>query len=126
MDRSRLIKGVAVSGLAAAACFWIWTSARASAQAARGADPDSLYAGSIESLFATVIGVLLMPVLLWVGMRALRERGTHLLVVGSTVAWLFIGGHVVEDDVSAAATVAFLALFALLGGVLAAAWGDSS
>jgi hypothetical protein len=67
-----------------------------------------------------------MPVLLWAGMRALGERGNHLLVLLGTVSWLLIGGHVVEDDVSVAATVAFLGLFALLGSVLATVASGSS
>lgn len=122
--RPRWLKGVAVSGLAAAACLWIWNSARAWAQAAMDSDAD--YAGFIDSLLATLAGAVLMPVLLWAGMRALGERGNHLLVLLGTVSWLLIGGHVVEDDVSVAATVAFLGLFALLGSVLATVASGSS
>ncbi|WP_277329387.1 hypothetical protein [Streptomyces sp. JH14] len=35
------------------------------------------------------------------------------------MAWAFIGGHVVENDVDAGGTAAFLVLFVLLGSLLA-------
>ena len=38
----------------------------------------------------------------------------HFVLTGA-ISWLFIGGHVVEDEVGVAGTAAFLALFALLG-----------
>lgn len=84
------------------------------------ADQDALFAGGfLELLFAGVAGVMSMPLLLWAGMRVLRERGNHLLVMVGAVTWIFLGGHVVEDDVGVGATAGFLALFAALGSLLA-------
>ncbi|MER6999321.1 hypothetical protein [Streptomyces sp. NPDC000410] len=115
----RWAKGAAVSAVAAGACYAVWTVGREWAQGVRQANPDAILAGSAESVMAVVAGVALMPVLLWAGMRAVRERGNHLLVIAGTVVWLFVGGHVVENAVSTAGTAAFLALFAVLGGLLA-------
>lgn len=108
-----------MSAVAATVCYLIWTAAREWAAGARDANPDAFLAGSVESLLATIAGVLSMPVLLWAGMRAVREKGNHLLVIVGAVAWPFVGGHLAEDSVGAAGTTAFLALFAVLGGLLA-------
>jgi hypothetical protein len=114
---ARWVKGAVVSAVAATICHWTWTSAREWAAGVRDADPDAFFAGSIESLLATIAGVASMPVLLWAGMRAFRERRNHLLVLTGAVLWPFVGGHVVEDDVSVAGTAVFLALFVLLSSL---------
>ncbi|WP_369248198.1 hypothetical protein [Streptomyces sp. R41] len=116
---ARWVKGAVVSAVSAVVCYWIWSSLREWAQGVGDADPDAMFAGSLESLLAGVAGVASMPVLLWAGMRVLRERGNHLLVLLGALAWILIGGHVVEDAVGTGATAGFLALFAVLGGLLA-------
>ncbi|GGN74170.1 hypothetical protein GCM10011579_052990 [Streptomyces albiflavescens] len=116
---ARWVKGAAVSAVSAVLCYWIWSSLREWAQGVGDADPDAMFAGSLEALIAGIAGVASMPVLLWAGMRVLRERGNHLLVLLGALAWIFIGGHVVEDAVGTGATAGFLALFAVLGGLLA-------
>jgi hypothetical protein len=113
------VKGAVVSAAAATICFCIWRSARAWAAGIGNANPDALFAGSLESVLATIAGVASMPLLLWAGMRAFGERGNHLLVLVGAVSWLYIGGHVVEDHVSAAGTAVFLASFVLLSSLLA-------
>jgi hypothetical protein len=113
------VKGAAVSAVSAVVCYWIWTSCREWASGVREADQDAFLAGSLESLLAGIAGVASMPLLLWAGMRVLKERGNHLLVPAGAMAWIFLGGHVVEDEVSTGATAGFLALFAALGGLLA-------
>lgn len=118
---NRWTKGGVTSAVAAVVCHRVWTSAREWAADARAAESDVFLAGALESLLATVVGVALMPVLLWAGMRALREKGNHLLVTVGAVVWLFLGGHVVENDVGAWGTVVFLALFAVVGALLARA-----
>ncbi|MTE21647.1 hypothetical protein F0L17_21530 [Streptomyces sp. TRM43335] len=102
--------------MAAVVCHRVWTSARSWAQDARTGD-GAFLAGALESLLATAVGVVLMPVLLWAGMRLLRERGNHLLVAVGAVVWPVLGGHVVENAVGAGATVAYLALFAAVGAL---------
>ncbi|MFC7262320.1 hypothetical protein [Streptomyces lutosisoli] len=116
---ARWVKGAAVSAVSAVVCYWIWTSCREWASGVREADQDAFLAGSLESLLAGIAGVASMPLLLWAGMRVLKERGNHLLVAAGAMAWIFLGGHVVEDEVSTGATAGFLALFAVLGGLLA-------
>lgn len=115
---ARGVKGAVVSAVAATVCYLIWSGGRDWASGARAADPDAILAGSIESVLALIAGVACMPLLLWAGMRVLRERGNHLLVVAATVVWFFLGGHVVEDAVDEPVTAVFLALFAVLGGLL--------
>ncbi|MFD8386083.1 hypothetical protein ACFV2X_47570 [Streptomyces sp. NPDC059679] len=53
-----------------------------------------------------------------VSMPVLRERGHRLLVMLGAIAWFFVGGHVVENDVGAAGTMVFLALFTAFGTLL--------
>ncbi|QNE74914.1 hypothetical protein F0344_10055 [Streptomyces finlayi] len=115
---ARGAKGAVASAVAATACYLMWSGGRDWASDARAAEPDAFLAGSVESVLALVAGVVLMPVLLWAGMRVMRERGNHLLVVAGTGVWFLLGGHVVEDPVDGVGTVLFLALFAVLGGLL--------
>ncbi|MFD4528156.1 hypothetical protein ACFWP7_30340 [Streptomyces sp. NPDC058470] len=116
---ARWVKGTAVSAVAAVTSYWIWTSGREWASDVTVANQDALLAGSLELLLAGLAGVASMPLLLWAGMRVTKERGNHLLVMFGAMAWLFVGGHVVETRVGAAGTALFLALFAVLGGLLA-------
>lgn len=117
-----MLKGVLVSAAAVALSYWIWTSAREWADRAQ-AGPDSNFGtGFLDALVAQIAGVASMPLLLWVGMRAVRERGNHLLVLGGALAWPFIGGHLIEDaGVSGTETVLYCTLFAVLGGLLSLA-----
>ncbi len=118
---ARWVKGVAVSAVSAVVCYGIWTSCREWAFGAAAADPDALFGGGfLELLLAGFAGVMSMPLLLWAGMRVLRERGNHLLVIVATMTWIFLGGHVVEEDTGAVPTAVFLALFAAFGGLLSA------
>ncbi|MGW8884035.1 hypothetical protein [Streptomyces sp. NPDC055749] len=116
---ARGVKGAVVSAAAATVCYLIWSGGREWAAGVRNADPDAVFSGAIESVLALIAGVAFMPVLLWAGMRALRERGNHLLVIAGTAVWFFIGGHVVENAVDGAGMAVFLGLFAVLGGLLA-------
>ncbi|MFC9243491.1 hypothetical protein ACFT7S_05390 [Streptomyces sp. NPDC057136] len=115
---ARGVKGAVVSEVAATVCYLIWSGGRDWASGARDANPDAFLAGSVESVLALIAGVACMPVLLWAGMRAMQERGNHLLVIAATGVWFFLGGHVVEDAVDGVGTALFLALFAVLGGLL--------
>ncbi|MFD3654028.1 hypothetical protein [Streptomyces sp. NPDC058620] len=116
---ARGVKGAVASAVAATVCYVIWSGGRDWAAGVRDADPDAFLAGSVESVLALIAGVACMPVLLWAGMRAMQERGSHLLVLAGTGVWFFLGGHVVEDAVDGVGTALFLALFAVLGGLLA-------
>lgn len=113
------MKGTIVSALAAVVCYWIWTSLLEWSDDVARAGGDSIGSGFLESLLARVIGLLSLPVLVWVGMRLLRERGNHLLIAAGHVAGWVIGGYLVEQGgLSDAVTALCLALFAGLGGLL--------
>lgn len=112
---SRWLKGTLVSAVAAVVCYWLWGFL---GERAGETDSDGTFSGLFESLFAGITGVVSMPVLLWAGMRVLRERGNHLLVIFGAIAWFFVGGHVVENDVSTAGTIVFLTLFTAFGTLL--------
>ncbi|MER6146173.1 hypothetical protein ABT174_40295 [Streptomyces sparsogenes] len=112
---SRWLKGTLVSAAAAAFCYWLWVSLD---EWASETDTDATFSGLFESLFAGITGVVSMPVLLCAGMRVLQERGNHLLVILGAIAWFFIGGHLVDDDVSTTGTVVFLTLFTAFGTLL--------
>ncbi|MFF0157980.1 hypothetical protein ACFYRY_10670 [Streptomyces sp. NPDC005263] len=115
----RGVKGTIVSALGAVVCYWTWTYLLDWSDGVRQAGGDSVGAGFLEALLARLVGLLALPVLLWVGMRLLRERGNHLLLAaGHAAAWL-IGGYLVEQGgVSDTVTTLCLALFAGLGGLL--------
>ncbi|MEU5345641.1 MULTISPECIES: hypothetical protein [unclassified Streptomyces] len=114
----RGVKGTLVSALAAAVCYWMWTSLWEWSDDVSRASGDAMGAGWLEGLLAGLLGLLSMPVLLWAGMRLLRERGNHLLVVAGFVAWWIIGGKIVEEgNVGDMATGLYIALFAGLGGL---------
>ena len=115
----RGVKGTIVAALAAVVCYWMWTSLLEWSHDVAQSGGDNLGSGFLEALLARLIGLLSLPVLLWAGMRLLRERGNHLLIAaGHAEAWL-IGGYLVEQGgVSDTVTVLCLALCGGLGGLL--------
>ncbi|MFI5679385.1 hypothetical protein [Streptomyces cellulosae] len=118
----RGVKGAMVSALTVVVCYWIWTSLLEWSDDVAQAGGDSVGAGLLEGLVARIIGLLSLPVLLWVGMRLLRERGNHLLLAAGHVAGWLIGGYLVEQGgVSDTVTALCLALFVALGGLLSLA-----
>ncbi|KAB7836906.1 hypothetical protein [Streptomyces mobaraensis] len=93
----RPLKGAAVTALAVLACHTVLTTGFAAARAEEKADPQSAWAGTGVWLATFVVGLLLaMPVLLWAGMRLLREKNNHLLVGGGGLAWFFAAGRRVD------------------------------
>ncbi|MER5781672.1 hypothetical protein ABT104_08110 [Streptomyces mobaraensis] len=93
----RPLKGAAVTALAVLACHTVLTAGFAAARAEAKADPQSAWAGTGVWLATFAVGlVLAMPVLLWAGMRLLREKDNHLLVVGGSLAWFFVAGRHVD------------------------------
>lgn len=119
---TRWAKGTLVSAVAAVVCRAGWERLREWSSDVAAADPGAMGAGWLEAMLASVAGLVAMPVLLWIGMRLLGERGNHLLVLAGVLAWWLIGGHVVENaSVGATATALLLTLFALLGGALSVA-----
>ncbi|MFF7648681.1 hypothetical protein ACFZCY_02245 [Streptomyces sp. NPDC007983] len=115
----RWLKGVGVSAAAAHTTYWVWESAEQWAWEAQQANPDGgIGAGFIESALAVVALVTLVPLLLWAGMRLLRERDNHLLVTMGWAMWILLNTQVAESSASKVETELFFAAFALLGGFL--------
>jgi hypothetical protein len=114
-------KGAAVAAAAAVLSFWILSTAPAWAQGVATGPGAEIGSSLLDAFLAQAAGVLSMPLLLWVGMRPARIRRPWLPVLGGTVIWPFLGGHVVEDGVGTTATALFLALFAALAGALSLA-----
>ncbi|WP_138965383.1 hypothetical protein [Streptomyces sp. YIM 121038] len=64
-----------------------------------------------------------MPLMLWAGMRILREKGCRLLVIGGSVIWFFGAGHGVDgiDSVQGGLLPVPLLVGAVVLGVLLSA-----
>ncbi|AGP56646.1 hypothetical protein M271_25810 [Streptomyces rapamycinicus NRRL 5491] len=115
----RWTKGIVVSAAAAHATYWVWESAERWESEARRANPDAgVGAGFIEGALATLAWLTLVPVLLWAGMRMLRERDNQLLVCMGSATWIILGTQLTEGGISRMETELFLLAFALLGGFL--------
>ncbi len=116
----RWAKGIAVSAAAAHATYWVWESAERWESEARQANPDAgIGAGFMEGALATLAWLTLAPLLLWAGMRLLRERDNQLLVSMGSATWIILGTQMTEGSISRMETELFLLAFALLGGFLA-------
>jgi hypothetical protein len=114
-----VFQGAFVSAMAACASLTAWHTLRDSALSA-SAD-GAAAAGWFEGLLAGVVGLGLVPLLLWATMRLLGRTDTHLLLFGGTAAWWLIGAHLVEDADSGLAAAAWVAAFAATGGLLSGA-----
>ncbi|MEU1801771.1 hypothetical protein [Streptomyces sp. NPDC019937] len=115
----RWLKGVGVSAAAAHTTYWVWESAEQWAWEAQQANPDGgIGAGFTESALAVVAVVTLVPLLLWAGMRLMRERDNHLLVTLGWAMWILLNTQMAESSASKVETELFFAAFALLGGFL--------
>ncbi|GAA2293165.1 hypothetical protein [Streptomyces violaceusniger] len=116
----RWAKGIVVSAAAAHATYWVWESAERWESEARQANPDAgIGAGFIEGALATLAWLTLVPLLLWAGMRLLRERDNQLLVSMGSATWIVLGTRITAADVSGVETELFLLAFTLLSGFLA-------
>lgn len=115
----RAMKGVAVAAAATHVTHWVWTSAKRWESDAIAADPDGGFgAGFTEGMLAAASGIFLVPLLLWAGMRLLRERHNYALVGLGWVTWLVLGSKVFENHPGRMTAELTLAAFALLGGLL--------
>ncbi len=116
----RWAKGIVVSAAAAHATYWVWESAKRWESEAQRANPDAgIGAGFIEGALATLAWLTLVPLLLWAGMRLLRERDNQLLVSMGSATWIILGLQLTRGNISRTETELFLLAFALLGGLLA-------
>ncbi|MER5302571.1 hypothetical protein ABT039_24335 [Streptomyces lasiicapitis] len=127
----RALKGATVTALAVFVCHLILSTGFASARAEREARSDEgpdTWVGADTWLAAFVLGTMLvMPVLLWAGMRILREKHCELLVIGGSLTWFLGAGRGVDGIDSAdggllpvpllVGVVALGALLSIPGGI---------
>ncbi|WP_282797588.1 hypothetical protein [Streptomyces sp. CC224B] len=93
----RALKGAMVTAVAVFVCHVILSAGLATARAERQAHSEEAWAGTVAWLAAFVLNtVFVMPLLLWAGMRILREKDCHLLVVGGSLVWFLGAGYGVD------------------------------
>ncbi|SCF59771.1 hypothetical protein GA0115254_106323 [Streptomyces sp. Ncost-T10-10d] len=68
-----------------------WQQAAANVGGDLGGSGDTAFSAAIVNT------LLAMPVVLWVGMRLLRERRVYLTVAVGTVGWFFTVGHYIDQ-----------------------------
>ncbi|ANW17293.1 hypothetical protein [Streptomyces clavuligerus] len=119
LHRVRLLKGTLAAAVAAAVCHSVMSVGYTSAREA-GAD-DGPWGGIVEFGFATGASWILMPILLWAGMRLMREKGTVLLAVVGGFVWFLVSGWFIDDIDSVGGHMPFAVLiaYALTAGALA-------
>jgi len=82
------LKGAAVTAVAVLVCHLILSAGYAAARAHERADSDGSWVGAEIQLVTFVLGLLLvMPLLLWAGMRILGERDNYLLIIFGSLVW---------------------------------------
>ncbi|MFD8460037.1 hypothetical protein [Streptomyces antimycoticus] len=89
------LKGAAVTVVAVLVCHLVLSAGYAIARDQKGRDPDGGSWISAEIHLVTfVLGPLLvMPLLLWAGMRILGERDNYLLIIVGSLLWLLGAGY---------------------------------
>lgn len=122
MRYARHIKGGAVSAIATAACHFTLSAGLAWARDQSSENPDS-WSGLTEFGATVLASWLLMPLLLWAGMRGLGERHTYPLLILGTPLWAVLSLVYVDDidrpagHMPIPALIAFVVVCTLLGGV---------
>ncbi|GLF93070.1 hypothetical protein [Streptomyces yaizuensis] len=119
--RVRPARGALVTAAATAVCHSVLSLGYAWARAADADSGGAAFGGIVEFGATTLTSWALMPLLLWAGMRLLREHGTVLLTVVGALAWFLLSGYFMDDVDSAGGHVppAALAAYVLLGAALA-------
>ncbi|MEV6260901.1 hypothetical protein AB0M42_09130 [Streptomyces sp. NPDC051784] len=96
MRYARWVKGAVTVVVATAACHTLMSAGFASARDSASGS-DYAFAGSFEFLLTTAASWVLMPLLLWAGMRVSGEtRNVALVAVGGLV-WLGLSGYCIDD-----------------------------
>ncbi|MEW1549901.1 hypothetical protein [Streptomyces tsukubensis] len=99
MNLIRCAKGAVTASAATAACYtlmyrgYAWAREAADTRTARG----GTFGGAIEHLLTTAGSWTLMPLLLWAGMRLLREGGNTVFVLAGGAAWVLVSGILIDD-----------------------------
>ncbi|WP_405843621.1 hypothetical protein OG528_33765 [Streptomyces platensis] len=87
---ARPLKGAAVTAFAILVCHVILSVGYAAVRAKKRANPSSAWADLDLRLATFALGiVIVMPLILWIGMRIMGEKDNYALVIGGSLAWLF-------------------------------------
>ncbi|MQS37869.1 hypothetical protein [Streptomyces katsurahamanus] len=123
MNSARLVKGALVTAAATAVCHSLMYAGYGWARDAKADSPNTILAGGFEFALVTAVSWILMPLLLWAGLRLTREKGAALLVLGGGFGWVLISGYFIDDIDRAGGHMPIPALLAyvLLGTALAGA-----
>ncbi|MFH9583696.1 hypothetical protein ACH4MW_10340 [Streptomyces luteogriseus] len=127
MRYTRLVKGAVTVTAATAVCHTLMTAGYAWAGAKAATGEATVFAGVFEWLVTTAGCWALMPLLLGVGMRAMRERGNTTLMVGGGLLWALLSLSLVDelDRPDGSMPLPFLAFYVLAGTGLAGAGGGT-
>ncbi|WDV51444.1 hypothetical protein PV963_14180 [Streptomyces coeruleorubidus] len=119
----RFVKGAVTVAVSTAACHSLMYAGFAGARESAVASEDDVWAGAFEFLLTTAASWILMPLLLWAGMRVMRETGNTVLVAVGGFVWLGLSGYFTDDIDRAGGHLPVLALtaYVLLGTALAGA-----
>ncbi|GAA2580888.1 MULTISPECIES: hypothetical protein [Streptomyces] len=119
----RFVKGAVTVAVSTAACHSLMYAGFAGARESAAASEDDMWAGAFEFLLTTAASWVLMPLLLWAGMRVMGETGNTVLVALGGLVWLGLSGYFTDDIDRAGGhiPVPALVVFVLLGTALAGA-----
>lgn len=117
----RFAKGAVTVVAATAACHALMSAGFAGARDSADESGDAMFSGGFEFLLTLVASWVLMPLLLWAGMRVMGETGNTVLVAVGGLVWLGLSGYFTDDIDRAGGHIPILALaaYVLLGTGLA-------
>lgn len=96
MNYARTLKAAVVTITATVACHLTMSAGFAWARGQESDHPDD-WSGMLE-FGATVLATwILMPLVLWIGMRVLGERRTHLQILLGTPLWIGVSSVYIDD-----------------------------
>ncbi|MGW2025311.1 hypothetical protein [Streptomyces decoyicus] len=119
---ARPLKGAAATALAILVCHVILSAGYAAARAKKRAEPSNAWADFDVRLATFALGlVIVMPLILWIGMRIMGEKDNYALVIGGSLTWLFGAGYnlsYIEYTPSTHLPVPLLVALVAVGGLL--------
>ncbi|MFC7817455.1 hypothetical protein ACFUTR_22775 [Streptomyces sp. NPDC057367] len=120
MNHVRTLKAAVVTIAATAACHLTMNAGLAWARGQESDHPND-WAGTVEFGVTLLATWMLMPLMLWIGMRVLGERRTQLQFIVAALLWIVVSLMYVDDvdrpggHMPAPALVVFVLVGALLG-----------
>ncbi|MTE17778.1 hypothetical protein F0L17_01240 [Streptomyces sp. TRM43335] len=121
MRHARVTKAAVVTAVATAVCHLTMSAGFAWARDRPSEHPDD-WSGLYEFGATVLASWILMPLVLWAGMRVLGERRTHLQVYVGALLWGAVSWYHVDDIDRAGGVMPPLvaAVFVVVGALLGA------